>query len=111
MESENKSHYRKYNFSLPPKPIKHSEEGIGINDYSDITGEKIGYSTTSNDTFNALRKISEHQNVKYKYSRTDRFDPITGEFKRNTSFGFEDFVPESSKKYKAVNYTVIPKGR
>jgi hypothetical protein len=49
-----------------------------------------------------------HQNAKYKYSRTDRFNPITGEFKANVSFGYEDFVPTANRKYRANNYTLIP---
>lgn len=56
-----------------------------------------------------MKKLNETQNVKYKYTRTDRFNPITGEFKSNTSFGFEDFVPQNSRSYKANNFSIIPR--
>jgi hypothetical protein len=45
----------------------------------------------------------DNQNVKYKYLRTDRFNPITGQIKAYVSSGYEDFVPNTNKKYRAHN--------
>lgn len=58
--------------------------------------------------FSQIGKKDPRADFKYKYTRTDRFNPITGESKANTSFGFEDYLPEKEKKYKANNHTRIP---
>lgn len=74
--SETKKHYVKHDKSLPPKPFKEVPEGIGINEYEQRTGERILYCSTAKDSFNMNKKMPD--NVKYKYTRTDRFNPITG---------------------------------
>lgn len=66
------------------------------------------FSTTSKEAFSIL-KNRESDFAVYKYSRNDKFNPITGEFKGyGTHFGFEDYLPNSNKKYKANNFTMIP---
>ena len=64
------------------------------------------YSSTAKDSFNPNKKFVE--DIKYKYSRANRFNPITGE-SCNTTFGFEDFVPKYNKGYKANNFTMVPR--
>ena len=59
---------------------------------------------------NNIAKNRESE-MTYKYTRSDRFNPITGEFKGvKTNFGFEDYAPNRKKAYKANNFTRIPVG-
>ena len=51
-------------------------------------------------------------NIAYRDTRSGgRFNPITGEFRRNKISGFEDFNMGKNNTYKANNFTLIPQGR
>lgn len=65
------------------------------------------YSTTSQEVFSQFKQKDQKINAAFKYTRTDRFNPITGE-KIGAPFGFEDYAPSTDKKYKANNLTVLP---